>query len=318
MLARKFLPIYILSVSLIFAGEAFAFWVWTPQTRKWVNPKYAAKDSPEEQLEFGRGFFEAKDYDRAIAEFKKLIRFYSNSRLAAEAQYYIGRAYEEKEEHAVAFKEFQKVIDNYPHSERVNEIVERQYHLGELFLEGEKVKVMGAGLLPGLDTAIEIFGKVIDNAPYGPYADMAQYKLALCYNKAGRFDEARDAFQKLIENYPNSKLQPDAKYQLAVASTKISLKADYDQQQTEEAVRGFERFRKEHPESELASASEQELSRLRERQAEQTFKTAEFYYKQGKPRSAAIYYEEIVTKFADTKYAGKAAEKLTLIKKVYE
>ena len=38
--------------------QAEAVWIWTPGTHKWTNPKYAVKDTPEEQHQFAQTFLE--------------------------------------------------------------------------------------------------------------------------------------------------------------------------------------------------------------------------------------------------------------------
>src|SRR3990167_7102268 len=81
-----------------------AFWVWTPETNKWVNPKYAIKDTPQEQLQFGMDFYNAKQYKEAIREFQKLIEHYPRAREAPDAQYHIGLCLEEQDNILGAFK----------------------------------------------------------------------------------------------------------------------------------------------------------------------------------------------------------------------
>ena len=52
-------------IAFIFVFEisaGYCYWVWTPETKKWINPKYAPKDTPKEQLLYAMDFFEAKDY----------------------------------------------------------------------------------------------------------------------------------------------------------------------------------------------------------------------------------------------------------------
>ena len=71
-------------------GDAHAVWMWTPQTRRWVNPKYAAKDTPQAQMEWATGFFEAGEHNRAVKEFLRLVQVYPRSELAPEAQYLAG------------------------------------------------------------------------------------------------------------------------------------------------------------------------------------------------------------------------------------
>ena len=41
---------------------------------KWVNPKYAVKDTPKEQYDFAMEFYTTKEYKEAVREFKKLLK----------------------------------------------------------------------------------------------------------------------------------------------------------------------------------------------------------------------------------------------------
>ena len=75
--------------------QARAYWVWTPETGKWVNPKYAVKDTPKEQFEWAMSFYEIKDHKRGISEFKKLVENYPRSEYAPKSQYYIGLSLED-------------------------------------------------------------------------------------------------------------------------------------------------------------------------------------------------------------------------------
>ena len=67
-----------------------AFWIWTPETNKWINPKYAVKETPQEQLKVGTDLYEMKEYKQAIREFEKLLKHYPRARQAPDAQYHIG------------------------------------------------------------------------------------------------------------------------------------------------------------------------------------------------------------------------------------
>ena len=94
----------ILFVYYILVAPAFAFWVWTPDSGKWENPKYATKDTPEEQLQYAMDFYEVKNYKMAL----KLnpTEFKSNFRL--------GLVYLEKGLFDESIREFKKVLEITP------------------------------------------------------------------------------------------------------------------------------------------------------------------------------------------------------------
>ena len=45
-----------LLMGFLWAAPSFAYWEWTPQTGRWINPKYASKATPQEQYEWARGY----------------------------------------------------------------------------------------------------------------------------------------------------------------------------------------------------------------------------------------------------------------------
>jgi outer membrane protein assembly factor BamD len=287
-----------------------AYWVWTPKTGKWINPKYAVKDTPKEQMEWAMGFYESGDYKKAISELEKLIENYPNSIYTPSAQFDIGRAYEELEDYYQAFLAYQKTIDKYPYNERVEETIDRQYKIGSLFLDGQKAKIMGMKILPAMDKATEILAQVVANAPYGRNADMAQFKVGEAYKKQELYEEAVLAYQKLIDDYPNSPLAEDAKYQIALCTYYVSRDPHYDQDFTDKAIGEYERLIKVTSDIELNKEAREALNRLREKKAKSAFETAKFYEKNRHYKSAIIYYKEIVENYNDTSIAAEALEKI--------
>jgi len=296
--------------------RAEAFWIWSSETGKWSNPKYdPEKGHPEEQLAFIEGLFNKGNYQESLVQAKRLLAYYPESKEAPEAQYYMGRVYEKTSKLYVAYQAYQKVIDKYPYNERFKEILQRELDIGQKFLEGRKRKIWKVSVSFMVeDPAVEIFIKVVENAPYGEYAPVSQYKLGLAYKRIGLFEEARDAFQDLIEKYPDSEWIDAANYQLAEVALGGSLPSDYDQQMTEEAVRKFEEFVKEHPDAKLSEKAREEIGDLRKREAKKQYDTARFYETRKEYTSACIYYEYLINEFPQTEWAEKGKKRLERIK----
>src|SRR3989338_2703448 len=162
-MASKILLIIIIIITCLFSSphKSFPYWIWTPQTKKWMNPKYAPKDTPKEQLMYALDLFETADYRKALDEFKKVVSYFRRSEAAAEAQYYIGRCHEELQNPYQAFEAYQSVIDNYPFSQRIDEIIKREYDIAEKLFQGEKVKYVGLSFKAVPEQIIEIYKKVV-------------------------------------------------------------------------------------------------------------------------------------------------------------
>lgn len=293
------------------ASEVQAAWVWTPQTRRWVNPKYATKDTPSAQMDWALGFFEDRDYARAAKEFIRLVRAFPRSETAPEAQFLAGVCYEQLDQQGGALAAYKKLIETYPFSSRFKDGIEREFAIAESFFSGKPLRVFGPLKLPSLDKAVEVYEHVVAQAPYGEYGDRAQFRLGECYRKQERFEEASRAFQKLIDEYPASSLVEQAKYNMAFCAYRLSLKPSYDQSATDEAIRWYEQFIATHPESDLIPEAQQSLKQLKEFKAQGLIQIAEFYEVQNKLRSAAVYYRQLIESYPQSPQAAKAVSRLT-------
>lgn len=293
-----------------FSTESHAAWVWTPQTRRWINPKYAAKESPTAQMDWAVGFFERRDYKKASREFIRLVRSYPRSELAPEAQYLAGLSYELMGQAAQAFAAYKKLIEVYPFSGRFKDAIEREFLIGEELFAGRRLQLIGPIKVPAIDKAIEIYQHVVDHAPYGEYGDRSQMRLGEAYVRQARYEEANRAFQKVVDEYPASPLVEKAKFNVAFCARQLSLRASYDQSATDEAITWFEKFIAAHPDSELTPQARESLKQLHEIKAEGLAKIARFYEIQKKPGSAAVYYRQIAQQYPETAFAAEAIAKL--------
>jgi outer membrane protein assembly factor BamD (BamD/ComL family) len=311
---KRLIIITFIIISALSISQSYAYWIWTPKTGKWVNPKHEVKPTPKEQFEFAKGFYNTKQYEEAKREFRKLLKSYPKSFEASESQYYLGATEEAQGNLYEAYLAYQKVIDKYPFSDRIQEIIEREYKIAEDFMSGVKRKALGV-TLPVENPALEILTKVVENSTYGTLAPKAQYKLGLVLKGLMRYYEAEDAFSKVISNYPNSEWVEAARFQIASCRAAVSRGSDYDQGATQEAKQKFEEFVKEHPDATLSQEAEKNINQLTEKEAESSYNIGRFYEKQKQYGSAKIYYQDIVNNYSDSPWAAKARERLQMMEK---
>ncbi|RKY34264.1 MAG: hypothetical protein DRP78_06810 [Candidatus Omnitrophota bacterium] len=296
--------IIIISVFLI-TQDCFAFWVWTPKTNKWVNPAYRTFDTPKEQFDWAKGYFDSNDLHKALSEFKKLVKKFPNTRFAAEGQYFIAECYEKLGNHYKAFLAFQLVVDSYPLSDRLEKIFENQYLIGEIYFKKKKY-----------DLAQEIFEKVLINSPYAKMSDIVQYKIGLCLLNTRQFSAAKDEFKKMQENYSFSLYLDDACYQIGFCAYKISaLFKNYDQGLIDLAIGDLKYFLRNFQTSEYVQRAEALVFELEDKKAEKIFRIAQFYEKQKKTYAALRYYQDLVYMYEGTVWAQKADLKLVKLRK---
>ncbi len=197
----------------------------------------------------------------------------------------------------------------------MDEIIEREYRIANYFYTGQKAKLMGIAILPAKGKAIEIFGTVLENAPYGKYADISQYKLSQCYMDLKDYINAALGFKKIIENYPKSPLVDDAKYKIALCAADSTTGPEYNAEDTDKAIKEFKDFVKRYPDSHMEKEARSFIEKLENQKAQNNFNIAQFYEKQGNIESAIIYYEEILGKYPGSILASKSLERLQVISK---
>jgi outer membrane assembly lipoprotein YfiO len=307
----------LLIISFLSIQPAYPYWIWTPKSGKWVNPKNLPKDNPKEQFAYAKSYFDNNKYEEAKREFRKLLKAYPKSAEAAESQYYLGLVEEQQGKPYEAFQAYQLVIDKYPFSERIQEIIEKEYKIAEKFMAGEKRKALGIDL-PVDNPAIEIFGKVVENSTYGSLAPKAQYKLGLVLKGLLRYYEAEEEFNKVVSRYPDSEWASAAKFQLAACRASLSKGAAYDQGAAQEAKEKFEEFVKGHPDAVLSLDAQKNIDQIREKEAQASYDIARFYEKQKALDSAKIYYNDIINNHAESPWAKEAAARLQLMEQKNE
>lgn len=310
----QFITALLLLVSLLMLeSTAGAFWIFTPKDKKFVNPKYAVKDTPEEQFQWAMNFYEQGDFKRASEEFTRLTESYKDSDVAPEAQYYAARAYEEQGRYWFAYQNYKKTIDNYPYTKRMDEIIERLYTLAGTVEASETAKVMGVELSESMERSAEMYKAIVDASPFSVYADKSLFRMGDVYRRMRKYDDAIKSYARIIEDYPESPLVPESRYQLAFTRYEASLDPEYDQETTEKALKEFKEIAATTPVPAIADEADKVLAELRARKADSTIKIAEFYEKQGRYTSAIMYYDSVRGKFSGTSAAELADERIKKI-----
>ncbi|MDD5671901.1 MAG: outer membrane protein assembly factor BamD, partial [Candidatus Omnitrophica bacterium] len=307
----KSLKVFAFIFLLIFpTAVSWGYWVWSPESGKFVNPEGAVQDTAEEQYNYAMQLYKEKDLNGAAKQIEDLLKKFPNSKVAADAEYRLGTIYEEQGEYMKAFGAYKVVVESYPQSERFNEVIEREYRIGNLFLAGKKAKLLGLEILPSYPRAVEIFKHIVQYAPYSDYGAEAQFRLGLTYKKQGNFDEAVQAFQTLVEQYPQSELVPEARYQLAESSYQRSAAQYRDERALDEASKQLDQFIMKYGDTEATEKAVKLRQQVDEKNAEKNYRIGLYYEKTDYVKSALIYYSDVARRYPNTEWGKKAADKM--------
>jgi len=250
-----------------------------------------------------------KNFEQAAIAYRMLVKTWPLSPNAAEAQYRYACCLLENGEPIKAYKELQKTIENYPDSSHFNEILQKQYEIGNMFLAGERLRVWHIPTFPSMDKTVEIYETVIKNGPYSEIAPLAQMKIGFAREKQKKYKEAVEAYENLIRKYPSSDLVDDAQFQIGFAYMSAARAADYDQTATRRSITAYQDYLTRYPKSEKVEQAQANIDKLRAEQARGLFNIARWYDWKNESTSALIYYNEVIQKYPESDLAKRAKER---------
>ena len=320
-MSRRTIALILMAGAVLWPVRSPAPLVYTPgegwtyeavgEVGRWKRQR--AKD----QLDVAREAFDQKDYKIALKASQYLVRTWPLSDYAADAQYLAGRSYEARSDDEKAFKAYQKVLENYPRSEKLNEVLQRQYQIALRFLGGQRFKLWGLfPFFPDMEKTAGLFDQIVKSGPYSSVAPDAQLSIGTAYEKRRDYTEAVAAYERAADRYNDQPvIAAEATYRAGLAYTKQARTAEYDQGTAGQAIATFKDFINLYPDDKRVSEAKQLIDSLKEEQARGSFQTAAFYASRKKWKGALIYYNEVLLQAPSSKYAGEARAQIDEIKK---
>jgi len=309
----RFLPLFFLvALSLFFIRSADAAVVFRPgEKAKYVAPgEEELNGNAAELFEIGQKAEKEGNPKRAIRAYRQLVRKYSRDALAAGAAFRGAVLYEQIHEYLEAAGTYRTVVINYPTSPHFNEAIEGQFRIGEMYLAGRKLKVLGIPFATSMDRAVDIFAAVIRTAPYGKYTARAQFDIGLAREKQGANDAALQAYAAVVEKFPNDPVAADAQYQIGYIWFMAARGGTKDLAATNSARTAFQDFLFRYPNSEKAAQARANLQQLEHKATSSSFDVARYYDKQKAYRAAVIYYNEVIRQQPGSVESDKAKKRI--------
>src|SRR5271155_1594501 len=307
-------------LALAFATSlAHATLVWGPG-EGWSDESGSdvSASSSRDQLELAHKLEAQGQRDAALKAYKGLLRRWPLSFFAPEAQFRVGKIIEDEGDFYTAFQAFQKMVTKYPSSDYFSQALNEQYRIANLFLAGEPQRIWKIPVGPSMERTIEMYQRVIKNAPYGTYAPQCQFNIGLAHEQQRKYDDAVDAYQKVLDNYPTSSVAANAQYQIGYAWMRSSQAGDYDMGAAKKAVDAFQDYLVRYPSSDKAVQAQENIQKLGQKQTQGAFDVAKFYETQHDSRAAFIYYNEVVREDPNSAQAQLAKKRIQELRPVVE
>ena len=270
-------------------------------------------NNPKDQLDIGRKFQEQKNYDPAITAYRRVIFRWPTSFSCQEARLGLAQCLTQLDFLYKAFKEYQNLIEKHPNSPHFDTALQAQYDIGCRFLNGAKHKIWRFRIFSGYDKAVEVFEQIIKNGPFSKFGPASQFRIGLAYEKQKDNIAAVHAYEKLLDRYPKDPLAEDAQFQIGWAYKSEAQRAEYDQNNANQAIVAFNDFLVRYPNSAKAEQAKELRAELKQEQSKGLFTIAHFYEKNKNYRAAIIYYNDVIEQNSRSDWANQAQRKIAVL-----
>ncbi|UCH14872.1 MAG: tetratricopeptide repeat protein, partial [Bacteroidales bacterium] len=228
----------------------------------------------------GEAYYRLKDYDRAIAEYKKFtgmpISYYEEEFNLA--HYNLGYAYFKKENYSDAALWFRK-FTGFMKGNNTKRIGDAFNRIGDCYF-----------IQTDYYSAIDFYDRSIEAGKTD--VDYALFQKGLALGVVNKFDEKIQNLNKLLASWPNSAFTDDALYEIG--------ESYLSQQQPEKAISNFQKIVSTFPNSSYVSKALVKLGLV--------------YYNTNRPQESLKLYKKVVSNYPGSEDARSA---LKGIKNIY-
>jgi outer membrane protein assembly factor BamD len=307
------LPLLIfIAVGLLFSERGTAAVVFKPgEKAKYVPPgEEELNGNASELFQIGQKAESRGNKKRAIRAYRTLVRRHPKDALAPSAAFLTAKLLEQVRDYPEAASSYRYVVEKYPSSPHFDEAIEGQFRIGEMYLAGRKLRLLGVPVATSMDRAVEIFAAVIRTAPYGKYTARAQFDIGLAREKQGLNDAALQAYQAVVDKFPSDPIAAEAQYQIGYIWLSAARTGTKDIAAAVNASTAFQDFLARYPNSEKAAQARSNLQSLGRKTTVSSFDVAKFYDKQRSYRAAVIYYNEVIRQQPGSPESEKAKRRI--------
>lgn len=296
--------ISILIVLSGFASSLFGYWEWTPQTGKWINPKYAVKETDREQWHYAESFKISQNYEAALREYSKLVKYYPLSAYAPESLFESAKIYSKIGDKDAAFKKLDEIIKRYPDYPEIEQVLKMQREISLELLQKKQLKLIDK--LRDPSKKYEAVERTIESDPFNPETPPIALQLASKYARSREMEKAVKLYEQVIKDFPSTKWAEKARYEMLIYEIKNIPEGSTDVSMFSAVEKNIDTFVSDFPESQYNELLKKEKTELRNEIAARLFNIAQIYQKNGHKKSAEIYYRKVKTLYPETEYAKKS------------
>lgn len=295
---------------VLLAGPALccAEMVWDGS--QWVQPKAPEPGTPAFAIQIIRQHVSDGANEQAIELAEEFLVKHADSPLCEEALCLAGQAELNRGHYWDAYKWFERQIASYPNGPYYERALDREFIIGDAFLNGRRRRVFKILRLSAIDEGIDILMRISTHAPGTELGERALLRVADHHFNHQQYPEAIKVYDEFVQQNPSSTRRPYAMLQAARANLLNFRGVRYDETPLLEAAERFRVFAQAYPQAGRKENIPGILEDIRLSLAHKVFHAGQFYQRTHHPRAAVYYYRRVLAEYSDTHWAGSAQDKL--------
>lgn len=269
-----------------------------------VSPEVETKYQEAEKL------YQAKKYRKAYRILKKTLRRAKNPGQRENIMFLMAESLFQRKKYEPAYKAYERFVSEHPQTERLNDVIVREYEIGFAFVHGKNRTLFGLPILPASEYGMDIVRKTLKKYPYTAASEKNHLTLADYLFKRSRYEDARLEYEAFLDIYTQSDLLPKVHFMIGRCYLKEYQGPKYDISYLLTAKKRFQELIEKYPDDSLEPEAQKQLDIIRTQEAERDYRVGCFYLKTGKTKAARKYFQGVLSNYSETQWAKKAEEML--------
>lgn len=283
------------------SGEDKLIW----KDGKWVK-EVPAEGSAAGELAIIRRHVEQRQETKAIDAVKKFLQRYPDDAGREEALMLAGQAEMNRDRYYQAYEWFEQQLASFPSGQYYERALQREYEIGDAFLNGKKRIAMTVLRLPAESEGLEILSRVAEHAPGTAIAEKALLRVGEHHFSLKNYADAVQAYDQYRAMFPKSDKTSYAMLRSARAMLASYRGSEFDEKPLIDAEQMFKELAQRYPMTADQEGVGETLRAIRAARAHRVYTTGQFYERTKHPSAAAYYYKLVVQSYGDTDWSAKA------------
>ncbi len=277
---------------------------------RWEKVRAVDPESPEGQLQEVRRLLARGHDGRAAKAATAWLKHYRAHPLRVEARLLRGDARAAGGDYWNALRDYEFIASYFPASEQFNTVLQREFEIGKMYVEGLNRKLLGLRLLPADGEGRELLIRIQERAPGSEIGERASLLLADSYFEHRDYPNAADAYDLFVQNYPRSDRREYAMLQLVRASLRRFKGPRYDAAGLLDARQRLATYQSQYPAAAEEAGAPGLMQKIENSLAVRDLLNARWYEKRNDDVAATFLYRRLLEEFPTTPAAERAAGRL--------